>query len=180
MMVVNGLVNSRRTVHMLQLNSYYNERYFKWYRRNFIKETPFLKMLSVTMFWLVMPDSIMFAVYYAIVTVLEFWGQRIIADKKPLKFTARIKRMYGAAAVLLIVLAVPFAVIQMPLLWLALPILIVQTGIVIPLIANTVCKPVEMLVQQYYMCDAKKILASNPSLIKIGITGSYGKTSTKI
>ncbi|MBQ8443903.1 MAG: UDP-N-acetylmuramoyl-tripeptide--D-alanyl-D-alanine ligase, partial [Clostridia bacterium] len=38
--------------------------------------------------------------------------------------------------------------------------------------------PVEELIKYYYICKAKKKLAGK-KVIKIGITGSYGKTSTK-
>jgi len=64
-------------------------------------------------------------------------------------------------------------------LWLLLPFLAVQTGIIMPVLANIKCLPVEKSVQGYYLRDARKILDGHKSLIKIGITGSYGKTSTK-
>ena len=42
-----------------------------------------------------------------------------------------------------------------------------------------VLKPIENLIAQKYIRNAKTILDGNVNLIKIGITGSYGKTSTK-
>ena len=39
--------------------------------------------------------------------------------------------------------------------------------------------PIEELIKKYYENDARKILDSYNNLIKIGITGSFGKTSTK-
>ena len=39
--------------------------------------------------------------------------------------------------------------------------------------------PIEYAIKKHYENDAKRILESNESLLKIGITGSYGKTSTK-
>ena len=39
--------------------------------------------------------------------------------------------------------------------------------------------PIEKLVSEMYFRDAQKKLAARPDLIKIGITGSYGKTSVK-
>jgi UDP-N-acetylmuramoyl-tripeptide--D-alanyl-D-alanine ligase len=46
-------------------------------------------------------------------------------------------------------------------------------------LANTLNKPIENAINNYYYKDAQKCLAKNPNLIVIGITGSYGKTSTK-
>ncbi|WP_054636502.1 Mur ligase family protein [Thalassobacillus sp. C254] len=45
--------------------------------------------------------------------------------------------------------------------------------------ANTINWPIESQVNQYYFNDAEKIIKSMPNLEVVGITGSYGKTSTK-
>ena len=42
-----------------------------------------------------------------------------------------------------------------------------------------VMKPVEKAISNYYVNDAKRILHEHRSLTVIGVTGSYGKTSTK-
>jgi len=47
------------------------------------------------------------------------------------------------------------------------------------LAANYLLKPVEKHINDKYYNDAKRILASMPDLKIIGVTGSYGKTSTK-
>ncbi|MBE6861390.1 MAG: UDP-N-acetylmuramoyl-tripeptide--D-alanyl-D-alanine ligase [Ruminococcus sp.] len=52
------------------------------------------------------------------------------------------------------------------------------TPILVPL-SNLINKPIEKAVQNWYINDAKKLLASMPNLHKVGITGSYGKTSMK-
>lgn len=48
-----------------------------------------------------------------------------------------------------------------------------------PMIANFINKPVEKGVNNHYINDAKRIINDLPNLTVIGITGSYGKTSTK-
>ncbi|MCQ2382158.1 MAG: hypothetical protein MJ054_02530, partial [Clostridia bacterium] len=45
--------------------------------------------------------------------------------------------------------------------------------------ANYLMQPWEKLIQNYWLKRAKRILRQYPNLIKIGITGSYGKTSVK-
>ena len=47
------------------------------------------------------------------------------------------------------------------------------------LFAGAVLSPVEKSINNAYIRDAQKILAQMPDLKIIGITGSYGKTSTK-
>jgi UDP-N-acetylmuramoyl-tripeptide--D-alanyl-D-alanine ligase len=50
---------------------------------------------------------------------------------------------------------------------------------VVVMLAKLVNTPIENAINQWYYNDAKRILNENPNRIIIGITGSYGKTSTK-
>lgn len=47
------------------------------------------------------------------------------------------------------------------------------------IVANLLLKPIENKITQGYINEAKSILASMPNLKIVGITGSYGKTTTK-
>jgi UDP-N-acetylmuramoyl-tripeptide--D-alanyl-D-alanine ligase len=47
------------------------------------------------------------------------------------------------------------------------------------ILANLINKPMEAAITRWYYNDAKRILRSMPNLTIIGITGSFGKTSTK-
>ena len=47
------------------------------------------------------------------------------------------------------------------------------------LIADIVNKPINHMINKKYINEAKKIINGMPNLIVIGVTGSYGKTSTK-
>lgn len=49
----------------------------------------------------------------------------------------------------------------------------------IVVLANVINKPIERAVAKHYINDAKKILKQTKGLITIGVTGSYGKTTTK-
>ena len=108
--------------------------------------------------------------------------------KKPLAMTPRMKRLFGmAAAVYLLLMLVPGY-----LLYLALPTHDTRVGaaflwtMLFPLLlpvwaaaAGLAAWPMERGINRLYQRDAERILASRPDLIKIGITGSYGKTSVK-
>lgn len=47
------------------------------------------------------------------------------------------------------------------------------------LLANAVNQPIEKAISRWYYNDAKRMLRAHKDLIIIGVTGSYGKTSTK-
>ena len=52
------------------------------------------------------------------------------------------------------------------------------TPVIVPL-CHFIMIPIEELIRLSYINKAKKKLKKFPNLIKIGITGSYGKTTTK-
>ena len=107
---------------------------------------------------------------------------RMTPQKKPFKYTPRLWRLFAAQwAVQLIVLLV--------LAWLerfgysrflglaqmvALPVLPLWTYV-----ASAVMTPVERYFQRGFINEARLKLQQHPEMRKIGVTGSYGKTSTK-
>ena len=97
---------------------------------------------------------------------------------KPLVYTARVKRTY----VLYYVFEILFVLALLNIFTKNIGIvgiLSIFGSYLVIYIAALVILPVEKLVKKYYENDAVKILDSNTDLIKIGITGSYGKTTTK-
>lgn len=141
---------------MFQLNSYSYKQHLVFVGRRFLRSVP-LGWLNV---------------------------RATFRAKKPLVFTSRVKRLIFTDLLLLGVLLALFNL-------LVSPELITITGIIICLLlaflvqspfiflANSLNAPAEAAVRQYYIRDAKRILKQHPNLIIIGITGSYGKTSTK-
>lgn len=99
---------------------------------------------------------------------------RVKNAKLPLKYTWRVRRLFGTAAVLLLALAVLCTFCGAPLMS-----IVVAGGCLLVLVANALNAPIEHLVKRRYQKDAMRRLAARPDLIRIGITGSYGKTSTK-
>ena len=96
--------------------------------------------------------------------------------KKPFVFTDRIKRLYVVYALVLLALAA--IVYHLPcwkivsMLWpLLLPAVVALAGLL--------AWPIEKLISEMYFRDARRKLLSNPNLIRIGLTGSYGKTTVK-
>ncbi len=96
--------------------------------------------------------------------------------KKPFVFTGRIKRLYVVYA--LVLLGIAALVYSLPgwriisMLWpLLLPAVVALAGLL--------AWPIEKLISELYFRDARRKLLSNPNLIRIGLTGSYGKTTVK-
>lgn len=87
-------------------------------------------------------------------------------EKKPFVVTARVKRLYavlGAVCLLLCWVS--------PLFVAALPLLVALAGLL--------ALPIERSIKRMYMRDAQRRMDAQAGLIRIGITGSYGKTSVK-
>ncbi len=116
-------------------------------------------------------------------------------DKKPLVYTARLKRLGVTALVLIFFLwfyMIDFAYRGVQLRDFAAPFIntdpyflsfgLVFVDMLIPAflyVAAWIMKPVEKTIQGKFKREARRKLESLPHLKVIAITGSYGKTSTK-
>lgn len=95
--------------------------------------------------------------------------------KKKFVITGRVKRLYAVFFLVMtgisaLCAATPWAVL--PALWpLALPLVVALSGLL--------AWPIEKAISECYFRDARQKLLANPRLIRIGVTGSYGKTSVK-
>ncbi len=98
--------------------------------------------------------------------------------KKPLVYTPRVKRL-RATVLVLITLFLIIAIKQHLYIFATAVFGLSFFSYMIIILANFINSPIEKIINNSYINDAKKILAENPNRIVIGITGSYGKTSTK-
>jgi len=95
--------------------------------------------------------------------------------KKKFVYTSRVKRLYVVHV--LIMTLVSWAFYHLPfacalVLWpILLPLVVALSGLL--------AWPVEKAISECYFRDARRKLLANERLIRIGITGSYGKTSVK-
>lgn len=188
-----------RCVHMLQLESYQGNMYLKWLRRAGRSDALTALLLGVMAFflhtaWIFFVDSqplfagiLWYAADGAYIAAMLYIGfsDRKQPVKKPLVFTGRVKRLLGCIAVLAFAfhlnLFLAFAELNLGTLAL-INALRYLPGILLPLLvllAHIVTLPLENAVKRWYFNDARKSLAQRKDLVKVGITGSYGKTSTK-
>ena len=167
----------RYDVHMFQHNSYRTERYARWFRTGYKYGRAAELILFTACFF------INFITYGAFVGMVSFmmvhiaWREFRTVYKKPIVYTMRVKRLFLTAAILTAA-AIGAALIFIPKYApvVALALLVMP---VVMLAANLVNKPLEAAISRWYYNDAKRILRSMPDLTIIGITGSFGKTSTK-
>lgn len=197
-----------REFHMLQLNGYKTPEHSWWMKKNY-KRYILPIILFIGQFVLLFTNPVIWSpekhVFIStlntfsiiIISVLTLFNIGIAIKnkpgkkfKKPFVYTARVKRMLTTFFIL-IALIFTAAFFSAERVYFEestrftnnLPFIIIGsalylTPILVPL-SNILNKPIEKAVQNWYINDAKKILASCPELHKVGITGSYGKTSMK-
>ncbi|MEA4854579.1 MAG: UDP-N-acetylmuramoyl-tripeptide--D-alanyl-D-alanine ligase [Christensenella sp.] len=184
-----------RMIHVMQLESYQNPGFLHWLKANARKAflLPLLSGLLTVVgyyFWSLGMASgqvgmltvffVCFGLAMALM-IIHLVRSRQKEVKKPLVFTARVKRLLVCEIILFIVFCYVTAFMPLISLYL-LPFAYMVFMILVPLmtpLANLVMSPVENGVKKHFFNDAKRKLAVCSDLIKIGVTGSYGKTSVK-
>lgn len=187
--LIHIMIISTKSLHMLQQNRYNRGyRYIKWIGRNFKDNFINLNMLFLVFILIGLNDSLNEYSPYIFIIITIFLTYVFIDKRKqevtklPLKYTARIKR----------IMAVNFIIYLIPVLWmyfnydyinysecyLVLGIMSYGNQFII-LFVNFINRPLEKMVGMYFENKAKSKLAMMNNTDVIGITGSYGKTSTK-
>lgn len=179
---VAGCFNLTRQLQMLQQNSYFPSRYYGWLKTN-ISLGRLLIYLGVSIVFSIKQYSLLMY-FSAFILGISVYSTISLQKKsiKKLVFTARVKRLYFAATIILLLLnAIYFLSPEGVLgkLSVVINILISTLTPILTFIIWGVTYPVEKLFNAYYVNDAKKILKAHNNIKVIGITGSYGKTTTK-
>ena len=166
----------RYSVQMFQQNSYRTERYNRWLRSTgeWHSHMNIISIVAAVVFTLTSHIAALaiYGLWMMIIALSEF----SIKYKIPIAYTMRVKRLFltrilitAVAVTLTHIYAVEYTLCVMMLLcvdyW--------------TLLANLINRPLEALITRWYYNDAKRMLRSMPHLKIIGITGSFGKTSTK-
>ena len=166
-----------RLLHYFQLESYQLPGYWRSIRRNAKKALlPGLAMAAVGTLSLVLglPGVVRIALLGAMAYVL-FMQAKKEKLKKPFVITERVKRLIAMHAVTAFAVSLVVRFVLGMGLWALLP----AAEAALIALAAVCAQPIEKSINQQFIDDAKKRLAQSPDLVKIGITGSYGKTSTK-
>ncbi|MDE6322522.1 MAG: UDP-N-acetylmuramoyl-tripeptide--D-alanyl-D-alanine ligase [Paramuribaculum sp.] len=186
--VVNMVAEYSRDLMMMQQNSYRNDRYRRWLKSSG-DTTSFPRLIGLCVAFLSLVDF-----------GSELWGMVLMAVfsagnaislltrkyKKPLVWTNRVKRIFSTMILLSLIIegavaAVACAEGSAHLLF-ALAVgsaFLYCASHIVVMSAVALLGPVEKAINRKYYNEADSILRSMPGLKVIGVTGSYGKTSTK-
>lgn len=176
-----------RDLMMLQQNSYRRERYSKWLSQSG-DSTSGWRLCGIIVFFIALTPwcppiagASLAGIFYIFNTT------RLLKQKykKPLVMTPRARRIYVTALVFSAIACGAVMLLTNPgwgakLYGLTLTLLAAYCGShLVILAANGALSPVEKTINRSYTDDARNILSSMPGLKIIGVTGSYGKTTTK-
>ena len=185
-------VGARHYIHMLQLESYQLPGYKRYLGRNTerIMRSTVLIGVIFTVLDYVMPlilqpltsgipekrgdiATVVMMVAFAVTCVVLTVRAMHMPAKKPLVMTKRAKRLYAALCLLTLISCAIISFITLP------SYLVYAVIAYLVMAAEYIEEPVERFINAGYFKSAQQKLRERDDLIKIGITGSYGKTSTK-
>ena len=192
------LLAGKLLIHYFQLESYQFPGYFRTVRRNLLKSVMPGFSLCILVIVTVLLTSVVlhFQEWILLVAagIILIPGGYLIGRffsekkaKKALAFTPRIRRLYCVSFV-----ALTLILFLMTQSFHSKDILNTQNRlsaafilffpVLLPLwiaLGGLLAWPVEKAISEMYFRDAQRILRSRKDLVRIGITGSWGKTSVK-
>lgn len=180
----------KNSLHMAQQNLYNDDhRFLKWTFKDIMMfRTPFKCSLVVLITYLILIifnleskviTSIYFFIVCLIILIIKIRENKSRDTKIKLKVTARVKRLIFTNVILFALMCIGLCFIKnVNLIYLILFLydMLLNFVIMISIIIN---KPVEKMVYISYKTKAVNKLREMKNLKVIGITGSYGKTSSK-
>lgn len=190
----------KQSLHIIQIEGYNSDKYIDWMENNKDKvhskndKIYVIVLIIVSLILIVFsPKEIRpaYPLIYAIISLIFLTiNYRLKQEsKKPLVFTPRAKRLYGIGfalvlfdliiTLLLVRLITKNLIVNFPV-WAGILTLIYYFSSYYMYGASFIAKPIEKNVNnKYFEAASKKIKNMEGGLISLGITGSYGKTSTK-
>lgn len=208
------LYRMRFFLHTYQQVGYKNNELWQWIKDHWDEKVipPNIALINIFIFLLLWFDELLMeTLTYTSISLIFFiftffWfgpvaNYKAAKVKKPLVFTARVKRLLVPFVLLSSFFPaffsymsftglIPFLQLRLPyhfsgLLSFDLTLLLIGWSfgtLLVPLfllMSGLLTKPIETFIQYGFKKQARKKLASMPDLKVIAITGSYGKTSTK-
>lgn len=186
-----GILKIKHSFHMLQLSHYDKNRYLKWYKTYLTNDVHAHEILLITITFYLMLTTAFNEIftYIILLAIATFFAFRrdIKKAKKPLIFTWRIKRLM-LTKTLIITLITALS------LYISKTLTLVENNYIYIYVILFICfkliylitflslilnNPVENKIKNKYKIKAIEKIKALENLEVVGITGSYGKTSTK-
>ncbi len=177
----------RNGFHILQLENYHRDRYARWIRENKAKSYPFFRIVRT-----LIPICFIWNELALIISVIVCLGLNIIGakkkkEKKEFVFTKRIIREYVIASSVWLIISVA---IILTYTFASQYNVVMFIGILIATLMqwftyryvhfiDIIDSPIQKHISNKFINNAKNKLTDMKDLTVIGITGSFGKTSTK-
>lgn len=209
LVVIKIMIQGIFLIHKLQQLGYENQNFLHWLESNKYRKILlwnlfefFTPLMLIMLFYFYKPFSIpVYKILTSIIMIITFswkllhpfisgWVGPRANHKKPLVYTFRVKRLITtlfflivtALFVIFYLTAIPFEEFTLST-WgfFQFNAFILFFSVVTPLfvlVTNMINFPVERFIHFLFYSKAKKKLARS-SVVSIGITGSFGKTSTK-
>ena len=185
-------IELRRCLMMFQQNSYRRERYAKWLKQSG-DSTSGWRLCGMIVFFIALTPFSPHVASAALIAMFALLCGITMARrkyKKPLMMTMRASRIYYSALIIAAIIgatAIAMAHTYSAGITTGSYIFALSEALLacyccshlLILAANFVLTPVEKHITSRYYNEAARILASMPDLKVIGVTGSYGKTTTK-
>ena len=175
---------TKKALHMAQQNLYDDDnRYFKWIKKNFSKLMLNIELAQVLLIFFILYVEkgiiipILFGIIYFILGFRNYVLNKMEVVKKELVITNRIKRLI--CAIFIIYALCIFISYKFNINYYLVLTLLAYLQYFIVLLCIKINIPVEKLVFLKFKRKAMKKLKNMNNLKVIGITGSYGKTSSK-
>ncbi|MBR1925233.1 MAG: UDP-N-acetylmuramoyl-tripeptide--D-alanyl-D-alanine ligase [Clostridia bacterium] len=182
---------------IIQLNGYHLTGYFDWLKNTREKYFGRIIMLVLLSCAGIVVTNVIFRIfatplqyylsYLGLIFYFLFSGiyLKVLYDspkKIPLKMTARMRRSMGVFFVLSVFLTFALLLLSSLFTQIFRYGAVALMPLLLPLLApfsHFLMIPIEKKISKNYIKKAEKKLSQFPNLIRIGITGSYGKTTIK-
>lgn len=176
------IVPSKHGLHIFQQSKYDTKRYIDWIVEYLKKNKLLVLIYLILVIFSFMIENYGFIISSLLLCIYSLYMFNKESKKeyiKPLVYTFRVKRQIFTLILLDILLVVLFLLFVDKKYILPFSLFVLIMNWLLIILVNILLMPIEKLVQNYYLNDAKKILNGYSNLKKIGITGSFGKTSSK-
>lgn len=173
------LRTNRKGLHILQLEHYYKDRYIKWMEDNFniVFNLKKIVLLLISSIVLIINSDIGF-VLTIITYCLLFLTIPMKKEKKPFVVTKRVKRQLLVYLILVVIFGILINVFNDVLGIVFLNVISMISYMFVYIVA-LITTPIEKSINKKFCKKASQKLKEIPNMNVIGITGSFGKTSTK-
>lgn len=177
-----SFVYAKNALHVFQQNRYEFYRYSEWlFSKNNLHYSPALIYVGLMFLSFFMTASLKMAVVLTITVIfaiIMILNEEEVEYVKPLVLTGRVKRQI--VVYVLLSFFITFFLTKLFIKNLGIVgIISIYLPYVLIYLVGLITEPIENYVKKRYENEAREILGSYNHLIKIGVTGSFGKTTTK-